>query len=106
MNDLRNRLLELLADLEAPVAEAERLDGWTVESKAAAARYFQGVESALRGLCALPPPGICRGLDHWGVEGGNLLERIATLSSQIHKQFGSGSSNYSLKPDGPEGPPA
>lgn len=75
--------------LRSPVSPEEDADGWTTKSKEAANNYLGTIEAALASGNRLPPLGIVRGLDHWGVVGGELLESIATVSNLLRDAYAS-----------------
>jgi hypothetical protein len=75
----------LVAKLSLPCSASEAGDGWTSESKAAARDYFVRLRTALSERSKLPELGIVRGLDHWGVVGGDLLEEAASITSRLRE---------------------
>lgn len=58
-------------------------NGWTEQSQRVAIKYLSDLKSALISSRDLPPLGIVRGLDHWGVTGGDLLESIARVTNKL-----------------------
>ena len=75
----------LLSRLSLPVSEAEAKDGWTAQSKAAARTYFLELRAAVHDGSQMPDLGIARGLDHWGVIGGDLLKEAARITNYVHE---------------------
>jgi hypothetical protein len=74
---------DILSQLRHPVSAQEAIDGWDVESKDAARTYFELLSNSLKSDSPLPPLGIVRGLDHWGVIGGRLLDEIAKVTNML-----------------------
>ena len=75
----------LLTQLRASLTQDEDSNGWSKESKATAAVYFEKLTASLRADSVLPGLGIVRGLDHWGVTGGDLLEEIARITNRLRE---------------------
>ena len=75
----------LLSKLSLPVSAAEAEDGWTTQSKAAARDYFEKLQTALNQGSEMPDLGIARGLDHWGVVGGELLKEAARITNYVRE---------------------
>ena len=80
---ISEQIESIMQTLQAPITEEESSVGWSVPSKEAAHIYFIGLHAALDSGNPLPPLGIVRGLDHWGVVGGDLLESIAKATNQL-----------------------
>lgn len=76
---------ELIVILARPVSPAEHEDGWRQPTKEAARQYFEDLLQRLKSGQELPPLNIARSLDHSGVIGGSLLEKIATVSNKLRK---------------------
>ncbi len=85
---IEQQLAEILSALSDPPTPEELQGGWTQESKHAAHKYVTELSAALNSGAPLPPLGIVRGLDHWGVIGGDLLESIAKVSNTLRKAYG------------------
>lgn len=89
MNDIDPRVsvlvTEILGDLRGPVSPSEDADGWTVQSKQATQKYFLELQEAFSHGRELPPLGITRGLDHWGVSSGVLFEKIVDVMYRLTK---------------------
>jgi hypothetical protein len=83
--EISDRISELLIALSSPLTASEEADGWSPESKHATRKYLLGLQSALETGSELPPLGITRGLDHWGVIGGDLLESISEITNRIRE---------------------
>ena len=85
-DDISREIEEIIAELSLPVTAAEDAAGWTPQSKEAALKYFFGMRTSLVSGTAIPPLGVARALDHWGVVGGELLEKIAKLTNKLRRQ--------------------
>lgn len=75
----------LMAMLGQPVSTEEAEDGWTQQSKEAALVYFTSLRQAITTGNSLPPLGIVRSLDHWGVVSGALLEEAARITNKLRE---------------------
>jgi len=73
----------ILLRLNSPLKEDDVKNGWSAESQKVAATYFETLKSAFISGSALPSLGIVRGLDHWGVTGGDLLEDLARVTNKL-----------------------
>ena len=69
--------------MNAPLREDEIKNGWSPESQEVAKTYLEALKSALISRADLPSLGITRGLDHWGVVGGDLFEDIARVTNKL-----------------------
>lgn len=76
----------VIKKLTVAVTPSEAKDGWTVQSKEAAAKYFNELRQSVTEGNTLPPLDIVRGLDHWGVTGGDLLEEIAGVTNALRRE--------------------
>jgi len=77
---------DIIAELSAPVSASEAEDGWTLESKKAIKAYFENLRQKLQKGEALPPLDVCRGMDHWGVISGPILEKVAQISNELRSR--------------------
>ena len=77
------RVDTLLTALRSPISAEDAQNGWTEASRTAAIEYFSRLQSSLEDRSRLPPLGIVRGLDHWGVTGGHLLSDIGALTNDL-----------------------
>jgi hypothetical protein len=76
--------LDILLDkLLSPLTAEEQQQGWTPEAKAGIAGYLRTkkVEHALRPLAR--DPSLVRGLDAWGVSGGDLYDEIMNFNRRL-----------------------
>jgi hypothetical protein len=78
----------IISQLSSPLSSSESTDGWTAESKTAARKFFEGLGQKLQSGEPLPPLGISRALDHWGVTSGGILEMAAQISNQLREYRG------------------
>lgn len=91
MDDNHNtkRIDTLIQRLSKPLTSIDTQDGWTDEAKDAALSLLQRLQSdILNDVQVSEVPeyrSIARGLDHWGIEGGDILESFAELSQSIRQ---------------------
>ena len=93
MTDLRSLLIELVqritVDLASPLPREELEYGWTEESREAMLALFerlrQDVEAGVRLRHRPEYFTILRGLDHWGISEGPLLQRASRISSDSRR---------------------
>jgi hypothetical protein len=75
----------LIADVSVPLSEEELHNGWTIQSQQAFQKTLKRIETDIREGRDLPPLFLARGLDHWGVEAGELLRRAAQVSNHLRQ---------------------
>ena len=75
----------LIGDLAAPLSQSEIAFGWTLESQNATLKLLNEIRAALVERRPIEKLSIGRGLDHWGVEGGQLLENACKLSNHLRE---------------------
>ena len=84
---LLERLDNILERLSMPLPEAEVQQGWTEQSRDAMRTFFLQMRSdaaARKDLKSIPHyVGLLRGLDHWGIAGGELFEAAARIGSLV-----------------------
>lgn len=80
---IEQKINEVIADLSVPVSASEAADGWTAESKQAIKKYFENLKQKLLAGEELPSLDVCRGMDHWGVVNGPILEKAAQISNEL-----------------------
>jgi hypothetical protein len=73
----------LLARLSVPATPEEQARGWTPQAKAGIASYFRQKKAELAQGSLLADPGLVRGLDAWGVSGGDLYDAILNFNRQL-----------------------
>jgi hypothetical protein len=81
----RYRIARLISILGRAVTGSERANGWTEATKKRTKTYFQNILKRLRLKQKLPALDIVRSLDHDGVAGGSLLERIAKIANELRR---------------------
>ena len=90
-NDPITKQIEALIErLSKPLNPVETQNGWTDEAKDAALALLQRLQIDMRNeiqVSEIPEyRSIARGLDHWGIESGELLEDFADLSHSIRQR--------------------
>lgn len=73
------------ARLAAPLAPADLREGWSPAAQAAYVRLLADLRTQLTNDAALPSLSLSRGLDAWGVGGGDLAEAAAELSNALRE---------------------
>ena len=82
---IEQQLSDILAALSVPPTADEEQSGWSQESKSAIHKYFSELKAAVDSGSQLPPLGVLRGLDHWGVVGGELFRSIAQVTNCLRE---------------------
>jgi len=86
-NELRTSVARVVNRLDAPLSDAERHCGWTEESRVSMLVFFRRMLTAIdhgEDLRANRSySSIARGLDHWGISCGEMLQDAAKISSII-----------------------
>jgi hypothetical protein len=80
---LEKRIEKLIQKLSLPPNESEIQHGWTPKSKTAMKGLLEDLLARLRSGLPLPPVNISRGMDTWGITGGDILEEGAKISNQL-----------------------
>lgn len=75
----------LIKDLLLPLSLADRACGWTPECQSATMDLLKKIQSALIEQRTIEQLNLGRGLDHWGVEGGELFEKACKLSNHLRE---------------------
>lgn len=88
-DEVLKEICELDSAMSAPLSEAELANGWTPRSQQATLALLREIAGALRTGGNLPGLSMGRGLDHWGIEGGELFEKACKLSNHL-RQMASG----------------
>jgi|GEM_PF-6334263 len=86
MNDvtqIKSDLESLIKKLENPLTEMDFNCGWTEGAQTATLKLLRDIDNDLQRGKTLPHLNLGRGLDHWGVEEGVLLEEISRLSNKL-----------------------
>ncbi len=76
---------DMLKGLQSPLSKSEIDCGWTVECQLAMKKMFIDIQEKLKNEQELPTVFIAKGLDHWGVSGGQLFEKAATISNHLRE---------------------
>ena len=88
-NHITNRIDTLIKRLSKPLTSVDTQDGWTDEAKDAALALLQRLQSDIHNevqVREIPEyRSLARGLDHWGIESGEVLEDFAELSQSIRQ---------------------
>lgn len=84
---LIDKIDDIVEMLSCPVSISEAADGWTSESKKAVTVFLVELKNKIQSGETLPPMNISRSLDHWGVVGGDILERTAQLSNELRMRL-------------------
>jgi len=84
---LLSRIEAIAKKLADPLSASERADGWSETSRMAMLDYFKELHRRLELDQALTPAdlSITRGMDHWGITGGALLDEAAELSCRLRE---------------------
>jgi hypothetical protein len=80
---IRNDIEALIRKLESPLTQTDLECGWTRGAQEAMVKLLSEIGQDLRQGKKLPSLSLGRGLDHWGVEKGELLEEMCTLSNKL-----------------------
>jgi hypothetical protein len=75
----------ILERLAKPLTTKDIADGWSIECRKMIIRVFEDIKATLLSEGKLPPMFIARGLDHWGVIDGDLLEFAAKISNKLRR---------------------
>jgi len=88
-NHITKRTDTLIERLSKPLTEIDIQDGWSDEAKEAALSLLQRLQGDIQNNVQVSEiaeyRSIARGLDHWGIEGGELLEEFSELSQSIRQ---------------------
>ena len=85
MASLEKEIVAVLEILAQPLSPEESASGWTPEAKGAMHKLLVELKGKVQAAQPLPKLSLSRGLDHWGVVDGALLERMAELSNELRK---------------------
>lgn len=83
---ITQEIKELINELSAPVTPGESRDGWRQEIKDRTRQFFEGIQETLRLKEPLRSLDIVRSLDHSGVTGGPLLNKIAKVINKLRSE--------------------
>jgi hypothetical protein len=82
-NKIIKKIDEVIGELSLPLTSKEAAEGWTERGKVAIEAFFKELRSKILSGEPLPSLSIARGLDHWGVVNGELLEKSAKISNDL-----------------------
>lgn len=71
--------------LSRPLSVSDLQYGWIEESRLVFLAYFQDLEQKLIAEQPIPALNIPRGMDTWGILGGNLFQMAAEISVELPK---------------------
>jgi hypothetical protein len=83
--DLLVKVREMVGRLSGPLPPDELKGGWTEKSRLAMRGFFTDLQSKLETGSDLPDLQITRGMDSWGIVGGDLLEQAAVISNELRE---------------------
>ena|SRR6266850_2685377 len=84
--DLQRRVEAILHHLRSGLTEEDRRNGWTERGRQAMVAFFERMLRDIHSGESLMPleyRTILRGLDHWGVMDGSLLDQAAEISNEV-----------------------
>lgn len=81
------RVEAIAQKLADPITSSERAVGWSDTSRMAMLDYFKDLHRRLELDQGLTPAdfSITRGMDHWGITGGALLDEAAEISCRLRE---------------------
>jgi hypothetical protein len=81
---IQRRIERAITALSAPLTDDERHNGWSDKAKMAIKKYLETLKISADTIDerALHP---VRGLDAWGVHGGELFDEIIEIAAAIRK---------------------
>lgn len=78
---------DLIQKLSRPLDADELLHGWSEPSQEAMLKFFQDLRLKLEAGERVPYLSIVRGLDHWGISGGELFQEAAKVDHDLREQL-------------------
>jgi hypothetical protein len=81
--DLVTNINELIDELSLPLRPEEVAHGWSEPSQAAMLKFFEDLRQRVIAGEQLGYLGIVRGLDHWGISGGELFRKAAEVDHEL-----------------------
>lgn len=76
---------EIISKLSGHLSDDEVRNGWSEISQSAMLTFFRDLKTKLCKGEQLPYLGIVRGLDHWGVQGGEIFSLAAQLDHKLRQ---------------------
>ena len=83
---MQERIEEIIGSLSAPLTKGQIAAGWTDRSKKGLLPFFEKLLDDVRSAHPVAYIGIVRSLDTWGVDGGELYDRIIGLSAELNSK--------------------
>lgn len=80
-----NKVRWMIDRLTQPLSDADLKYGWIEKSRLAFLTYFQNLEQKLVAGQPIPALNIPRGMDTWGILGGDLFQTAAEISVELPK---------------------
>lgn len=81
-------LNELIDELDKPTTESEKRHGWTSQAKIGIKGYLLDIRgNVMKGGEIRIPVSIARGMDSFGVGGGDIFEKGALVSNLINETY-------------------
>jgi hypothetical protein len=77
---------DLIEKLSRRLDADELLHGWSEPSQQAMLKSFQDLRVRLEAGERVPYLSIVRGLDHWGISGGELFQKAAQVDHELREQ--------------------
>jgi hypothetical protein len=85
-SEIRSEIRSLIATLSEPLEQEEISAGWTGQAQQAMLKLLGEIDHDIEAGNSLPKNlSIGRGLDHWGVEDGELFQRMCALSNCLRE---------------------
>lgn len=76
---------DLIQKLSTPLQPDELAHGWSESSQKAMLEFFEDLREKVLAGETLPYLGIVRGLDHWGISGGQLFQKAAEVDHELRQ---------------------
>jgi hypothetical protein len=88
------KIEQLINNLSNPLPPSEIANGWSEESRQAMLKFFKDLHFQLMSgqfkLAEHASFHLVRGMDHWGIIGGDLLKQASEIQSDLHEILFSG----------------
>lgn len=75
----------IIENLSGPLTSEEISNGWTEDSQRVMTDFFKDLQSKISNKEELSYFGILRGLDHWGISGGELFLKVAAIDHRLRE---------------------
>jgi hypothetical protein len=83
--NLITKIDELIEGLSVPLRPDELAHGWSEPSQSAMLNFFEDLRLKVTAGEQLPYLAILRGLDHWGISGGELFRKVAEVDYELRE---------------------